>query len=54
MRRSVLQEWLGHEDIATTQIYIDYQPAAQDGTLIERAFGSDPVDLAQVLLRVPI
>ena len=33
-----LQEWLGHEDIATTQLYIDYQPSAQDGALIERAF----------------
>ena len=42
-----LQEWLGHEDIATTQIYIDYQPSAQDGALIERAFGSDPVGFAQ-------
>ena len=42
-----LQEWLGHEDIATTQIYIDYQPSTQDGALIERAFGSDPIDLAQ-------
>ena len=42
-----LQEWLGHEDIATTQIYIDYQPSAQDGALIERAFGSDPLELAQ-------
>lgn len=42
-----LQEWLGHEDIATTQIYIDYQPSAQDGELIERAFGSDPLRLAQ-------
>jgi len=42
-----LQEWLGHADIATTQIYIDYQPSAEDGALIERAFGSDPLDLAQ-------
>jgi len=42
-----LQEWLGHEDIATTQIYIDYQPSAQDGELIERAFGSDPLRLDQ-------
>lgn len=42
-----LQEWLGHEDIATTQIYIDYQPSAEDAALIERAFGPDPLDLAQ-------
>lgn len=42
-----LQEWLGHEDAATTQIYVDYQPAAQDVDLIERAFGSDPFGLGQ-------
>jgi integrase len=35
-----LQEWLGHENLATTQIYIDYQPSAEDGALIERAFGA--------------
>jgi hypothetical protein len=37
-----LQEWLGHENLATTQIYIDYQPSAEDGALIERAFGAPP------------
>lgn len=42
-----LQEWLGHQDIATTQIYIDYQPSAQDGALIERAFGSEPLEPGQ-------
>ena len=42
-----LQEWLGHEDIATTQIYIDYQPSTQDGALIERAFGAEPLGLGQ-------
>ncbi len=36
-----LQEWLGHEDVATTQIYIDYQPSAEDGALIDRAFGAE-------------
>ena len=36
-----LQEWLGHEDIATTQIYIDFQPSSEEGALIERAFGPD-------------
>jgi hypothetical protein len=36
-----LQEWLGHEDIATTQIYIDNQPSSADGALIEHAFGAD-------------
>ena len=40
-----LQEWLGHADVATTQIYVDFQPAAEDSRLIERAFGSDPLGL---------
>lgn len=42
-----LQEWLGHTDIATTQIYIDYQPSGQDVELIEQAFGSDPLGLGE-------
>jgi len=50
-----LQERLGHEDIATTQLYIDYQPPAQDGALIERAFGGGTAWVsARVLFRVPI
>ena len=48
-----LQEWFGHEDIATTQLYIDYQPSAQDGALIERAFGGGTAWVsARVLFRV--
>jgi integrase len=42
-----LQEWLGHEDATTTQIYVDYQPSGQDAELIERAFGSDPLGLSR-------
>lgn len=42
-----LKEWLGHEDIATTQIYMDYQPSDQDAVLIERAFGTDPLGLEE-------
>lgn len=40
-----LQEWLGHEDAATTQIYVDFQPSGHDVEPIERAFGSDPLGL---------
>ena len=48
-----LQEWLGHEDAATTQIYVDYQPSGQDVELIERAFGSDPLGLDRGPIRGP-
>jgi integrase len=33
-----LQEWMGHRDAKTTQVYADYAPSAQEGALIERAF----------------
>lgn len=35
-----LQEWMGHKDIATTQIYADYSPdPSQGAAFAERAFG---------------
>jgi integrase len=37
-----LQEWLGHRDFATTLIYADYQPSAQEAEFVERAFGLGP------------
>lgn len=39
-----LQEWLGHRDLATTQIYADYAPSAAEGQMVARAFarGSNP------------
>ncbi len=33
-----LQEWLGHRDLATTQIYADYAPSAAEGEMVARAF----------------
>ena len=42
-----IQEWMGHENAETTQIYVDYQPSEQDGQLVERAFGSDPFGLGK-------
>jgi integrase len=34
-----LQEWMGHRDIKTTQIYADYQPSPTEQQLVDRAFG---------------
>jgi integrase len=33
-----LQEWMGHEDIRTTQIYADYMPGERESELIDDAF----------------
>jgi integrase len=39
-----LQEWMGHRDLATTQIYADYAPSGNEGQMVARAFarGSNP------------
>ena len=37
-----IQEWMGHADLATTQIYMHYAPRATDAALIDSAFGSKP------------
>ena len=34
-----LQEWMGHRDSKTTEIYADYQASDREGELVERAFG---------------
>lgn len=34
-----LQEWMGHRDVQTTQIYADYAPSAQEAAFVESAFG---------------
>ena len=33
-----LQEWMGHRDFKTTQIYADYQPGAREAELVDDAF----------------
>jgi integrase len=40
-----LQEWMGHRDVATTQIYADYAPNPHEAELVEAAFqapGTNP------------
>jgi integrase len=34
----VLQEWMGHRDISTTERYADYAPSAHESALMERAW----------------
>jgi integrase len=40
----MLQEWMGHRSISTTEIYADYAPSDHERELVERAFdgGADP------------
>lgn len=33
-----LQEWMGHKDIATTQIYADYAPSSREAQMVAAAF----------------
>lgn len=35
-----LQEWLGHRDLATTQIYADYSPSEREAEMMAAAFGT--------------
>ena len=39
-----LQEWMGHRDLATTQIYADYSPSSHEAAYIQEAFGAGRVD----------
>ena len=34
-----LQEWMGHRNLTTTQIYADYSPNAAESEMVARAFG---------------
>ena len=38
-----LQEWMGHRDFATTEIYADNVSNAEEVTMADRAF-ADPLD----------
>jgi integrase len=38
-----LQEWLGHRDLATTQIYADYAPSPREAEMVAAAFARGSV-----------
>jgi integrase len=33
-----IQEWMGHRDLATTQIYADYAPSSREAEMVAAAF----------------
>lgn len=37
-----IQAWMGHADLATTQLYMHYAPKAQDAAMIDAAFSGGP------------
>ena len=37
-----LQEWMGHRDLATTQIYADYAPSTREAEMVAAAFRREP------------
>ena len=43
MSLRTLQEWMGHRDLKTTQIYADYMPGEREAQLIDAAFGGQLV-----------
>jgi integrase len=47
-----LQEWMGHRDIKTTQIYADYAPSAHERELADRAFEATTSQLAAEVERL--
>jgi hypothetical protein len=47
-----IQAWMGHADLATTQLYMHYAPKAQDAAIIDAAFGAAPGTNPSTNLRV--
>jgi len=48
-----LQEWMGHRDLATTQIYADYAPSAHEAEMVAGAFARDRGPVRGPILREP-
>jgi integrase len=38
-----IQEWMGHRDLQTTQIYADYSPSAREAEMIAAAFAQGSI-----------
>jgi integrase len=38
-----IQEWMGHRDLATTQIYADYSPSEREAEMVAAAFAAEAV-----------
>jgi integrase len=43
---STIQGWMGHADLATTQLYTHYAPQGSDAALIDAAFRAEVSDSA--------
>ena len=44
-----LQEWMGHADFATTQIYLSYKPRAEAARRLAEAFAAVPAQALDVV-----
>jgi integrase len=49
-----LQEWLGHRDLETTQIYADYSPSPREAAYIQAAFGATAAPQSTLTTRQPV
>jgi hypothetical protein len=39
-----LQEWMGHAQLQTTEIYADYAPSSHEKEMVDRAFSPPEAD----------